>query len=218
MKNSIKYYYEELAKELLSAFIDEKFKDSNLADKPDIQSNDGISFGVEVMVCVSSYEGIVEAFGRMYFNKNNTDSDLEKKINAMKLNGSIMRDGSNSWRALLPQKGMSSVMAKKEHIAQCAEAKSCKEETGYKIFNENLLFLFCKFAYNIADIKDIVSLITKNSFDIIFFECMGEIFAYHKNNGDIISYEFLNENLYHKILKNLKLKYHSCFKQKKITN
>lgn len=213
MKESIKLFYEELAKELLATFIDSKYKYSTIFDKPDIQSNDGVSFGVEVTQCLSSYNGAAEAFARMYFHKNNSSEDLEKKMNKMKINGLIMHDDINSWRAFLSTQGMFDVKAKKNKIAEDIKNKNIKKESGYKTFNENSLFLYCKFSYVIDDIRDIISLVDENEFDIIFFECTGSLFVYHKKDGNILSYNYFDNDLYFKLLKKLKTKYSSCFKQ-----
>lgn len=217
MNNSIKEYCEELAKELLTTFVNEKYKDSKILDKPDIQSNDGTSFGVEVTECMSSYDGTAEAFARMYFNKSNTNEELEEKMSKMKLDCLILHDDSNSWRTFSSTQGMFDVTKKKKEIADCIKSKNIKKEEGYKLFNENSLFLFCKFSYNMCDIKDIVANIYDNYFDLIFFECTGVMFVYYKNNNKIISYNYSENDSYSKILDILKSK-SSCFKQKKIKN
>ena len=79
-----KKYFEELAKEVLSSFVDSKFSLLQLCDKPDLQSIE-LKYGIEVTRCMQKEDGIFDFFIREYEEKPNLEIDLNQKIKELKL-------------------------------------------------------------------------------------------------------------------------------------
>lgn len=80
--NNLTKYYEEIAKEKLACFVDERFKRLELKDKPDLQSEE-LDIGIEVTRCLNKEDGATDAFDRETVSSNMTAEERTEKLERM---------------------------------------------------------------------------------------------------------------------------------------
>ena len=201
---SVKYYYEELAKEILTLFICRDFNLLKMSDKPDLQS-DELSCGIEVVEGISSQNGLENAYIRLTFNTNMTFKERINKGTAMKVTDFAELKEIDG--AFVLENRINNVESLKKEIIAKINQKS-EKIANYKQFKENDLFVFCNDEYELSDIKDIVSkLADQQKFNQIFFSCTEYIIAYISKTNDFYERFYHENESYYKMLKKLKKKY-----------
>lgn len=203
-KEKIKKYYEELAKQTLTLFVDSRYLSLDLKDKPDLQSIE-LNCGIEVRECMDEYDGRADAFVRMYFSKDNDDSFMRDKLKQMKLDSWLYRDPETGGLAFSAYNGLGDMNYRKKKIADYIKEKSTKYD-NYMKFHINGLYLFCRWSFEELDIKEIIEYITINSFDVIFFDCMDCIYKYEPKDNSLGKINYKMDE-YARMLDALKLKY-----------
>lgn len=187
-KEELKKYFEELARKTLCLFVDSEYSKLNLEDKPDLQSLE-LNCGIEVRECKDEYDGRADAFLRMYFDKNNDDSFMQDKLKEMKLNSWLYRCSETRGLVFCTYDGLSDMNERKKKIAEYIREKS-KKFDGYKKFQLNGLYLFCRWPFEEWDIKEVIDYISFNNFDVIFFDCMDCIFKYDVKSNNLCKIDY----------------------------
>ena len=151
-----KDYFEALASQLLVHTYPEKYRDSFLSDRPDIQ-NDKADIGVEVTFGIR--EKVMFEYEHTFRSKDKNDESLTSKNE----NIDVLEDDS---AIALPYE----VLNSHNNIRRAYLAKMLKlNDGGYKIFRENNLFIIVEFEGDIEiqqAIERLMDLIESKSGDV----------------------------------------------------
>lgn len=209
--NNLTKYFEEIAKEKLACFVDERFKCLELKDKPDLQSEE-LDIGIEVTRCLNKKdknnednkdEGATEAFCRETISSNMSFEERKTKMQKMKAYCVLYQ--SNDGKVIahcVPQ----NPKKKMETILESIEEKSVKSK-GYRKFKTNCLYLFVNMQFDEYEIRDIIDGVDVNRFDCLFIDIENGIYVYSSKTQGLTFYEFPDEKLTG-IIDLLKWKYH----------
>lgn len=209
--NNLTKYFEEIAKEKLSCFVDERFKRLELKDKPDLQSEE-LNIGIEVTRCLNKKdknkedeedEGATEAFVRETFGSNMPFEERKEIMRNTHASGVLYQsnDGKVIAHCMLqdPKKKM-------ETIRESIKEKGVKSK-GYKKFKTNCLYLFVNMQFDECEIRDIIDGVDDNLFDYLFIDIEDGVYVYSSKIQKMTFYKFPDEKLT-SIIDPLKWKYH----------
>lgn len=209
--NNLTKYYEEIAKEKLACFVDERFKRLELKDKPDLQSEE-LNIGIEVTRCLNKKdknkedeedEGATEAFVRETFGSNMSFEERKEIMRKTHASGELYQsnDGKVIAHCMLqdPKKKM-------ETIRESIKEKGVKSK-GYKKFKTNCLYLFVNMSFNEYEIRNIIGGVDDILFDHLFIDIEDGVYVYSSKTQELTFYEFPKKKL-SVIIDPLKWKYH----------
>ena len=200
--NNLTKYFEEIAKEKLACFVDERFKCLELKDKPDLQSEE-LDIGIEVTRCLNQEDGTTDAFDRETVSSNMTAEERIGKLERMKAKGEIRQldDGKTIIHIVFPD-----LLEKKKTLLQSIKEKFFKSK-GYKKFKTNCLYLFLDWQFDENELKEIINGVDDNPFDHLFIDIEDGVYVYSSKTQGLTFYEFPDEKLTG-ITDPLKWKYH----------
>lgn len=209
--NNLTKYYEEIAKEKLACFVDERFKCLELKDKPDLQSEE-LDIGIEVTRCLNKKdknnedeedEGATEAFDRETISSNMPFEERKEKMQKMHASGVLYQsnDGKVIGHCLFQDS-----KKKMRTIRESVKEKGVKSK-GYKKFKTNCLYLFVNMSFDEYEIKETINRVADNPFDFLLIDCVNGVYVYSSKAQEMTFYEFPDEKLTG-IIDPLKWKYH----------
>lgn len=200
--NNLTKYYEEIAKEKLACFVDERFKLLELKDKPDLQSEE-LDIGIEVTRCLNKEDGVTDAFDRETISSNMPFEERKEKMQNMHASGVLYQsnDGKVIGHCLFQD-----LKKKMWTIRESIKEKGVKSK-DYKKFKTNCLYLFVNMLFDEYRIKETINGVADNSFDFLFIDCVNGIYVYSSKTQEMTFYEFPDEKLT-SIIDPLKWKYH----------
>lgn len=200
--NNLTKYYEEIAKEKLACFVDERFKLLELKDKQDLQSEE-LDIGIEVTRCLNKEDGVTDAFDRETISSNMAVEERIGKLERMRAKGKICQldDGKTIAHIVFPD-----LLEKKKTLLQSIKEKIVKSK-GYKKFKTNCLYLFLDWQFDENELEEIINEVDDNLFDHLFIDVEDGIYVYSPKTQEMTFYEFSVEKLTG-IIDPLKWKYH----------
>ena len=110
--NNLTKYFEEIAKEKLACFVDERFQCLELKDKPDLQSEE-LDIGIEVTRCLNKKdknkedeedEGATEAFVRETFGSNMSFEERKEIMRKTHASGELYQSVPSALRECRSEK------------------------------------------------------------------------------------------------------------------
>lgn len=200
--NNLTKYFEEIAKEKLASFVDERFQCLELKDKPDLQSEE-LDIGIEVTRCLNKEDGATDAFDRETVSSNMTAEERTEKLERMKAKGEIRQldDGKTIAHIVFPD-----LLEKKKTLLQSIKEKGFKSK-GYKKFRTNCLYLFLDWQFDENELKEIINGVDDNPFDHLFIDIEDGVYVYSSKTQGMTFYRFHKKKL-SGIIDPLKWKYH----------
>ena len=200
--NNLTKYFEEIAKEKLASFVDEKFKCLELKDKPDLQSEE-LDIGIEVTRCLNKEDGATDAFCRETISSNMLFEERTEKLERMKAKGEIhqLDDGKTIAHIVFLD-----LFEKKNTLLYSIKEKIFKSK-DYKKFKTNCLYLFVNMSFNEYEIRNIIGGVDDILFDHLFIDIEDGVYVYSSKTQELTFYEFPKKKL-SVIIDPLKWKYH----------
>lgn len=188
--NNLTKCFEEIAKEKLACFVDGKFKQLELKDKPDLQSEE-LDIGIEVTRCLNKEDGVTDAFDRETISSNMPFEERKEKMQNMHASGVLYQsnDGKVIGHCLFqdPIKKMGTIR------------KSIKEKVfkskGYKKFKTNCLYLFLDWQFDENELKEIINGVDDNPFDYLFIDIEVGVYVYSSKTQKMTFYRFHKKTL-----------------------